>query len=43
MPDTKTATCWRAVVEAHAASDLTIRDFARQQGVNASSLAWWRS
>jgi transposase-like protein len=43
MPDTTTATRWRAVVEAHAASGLTIRDFARQHGVNASSLAWWRS
>lgn len=43
MPDTSTATRWRAVVEAHAASGLTIRDFARQHGVNASSLAWWRS
>jgi hypothetical protein len=40
MPDTTPATRWRGVVEAHAASGLTIRDFARQHGVNASSLAW---
>ncbi|MBL8614695.1 MAG: transposase [Deltaproteobacteria bacterium] len=43
MPDTTTATRWRAVVEAHAASGLTNRDFSRQHGVNPSSLAWWRS
>jgi transposase-like protein len=43
MSDTPTASRWRALVEAHAASGLPIREFAQLHQVNASSLSWWRS
>lgn len=43
MSDTPTASRWRALVEAHAASGIPIREFARLHQVNASSLSWWRS
>lgn len=43
MSDTPTASRWRALVEAHAASGTPIREFARLHQVNASSLSWWRS
>ena len=43
MSDSPTASRWRVLVEAQAASGLPIREFARQRDVNASSLSWWRS
>ena len=43
MSDTPTASRWRALVEAHAASGIPIRELARLHQVNASSLSWWRS
>lgn len=43
MSDTPASRRWRSLVEAHAASGLTNREFAQQMGVNPRTLAWWRS
>ena len=37
-----TADSWADIVEQHACSGLTLRQFADRHGVNRSTLAWWR-
>ena len=39
----KTRDEWRGLVGELERSELTVRDFALQRGVNARTLGWWRS
>lgn len=34
---------WRRVIAAQERSGLTVREFAEAQGINATTLYWWRS
>lgn len=34
---------WRARVDEQERSGLTVREFARQRGLNGNTLSWWRS
>jgi len=43
MATTPAAQRWAAVIGRHEASGLTIRQFAKDNGLNAGTLAWWRS
>lgn len=43
MPESPTTRRWRALVEAHAVSGMTSREFAQQMDVNPRTLTWWRS
>jgi len=40
---TPAAKRWSAIIDEHEASGKTIRVFAASRGVNAKTLAWWRS
>lgn len=42
MPASKAWTRWSAVVDDLEASGLTARAFARERGLNANTLGWWR-
>lgn len=33
---------WSSIVAAHERSGLSVREFARDRGLNANTLAWWR-
>lgn len=39
----KTEARWRALVREQESSGRTVQEFARQRGLSAASLYWWRS
>lgn len=43
MVHTPAATRWSKLIDEQEDSGLSVRDFAANRGLNASTLAWWRS
>ena len=43
MSTTPAATRWAAIIDRQEASGLSVRCFAQQNGINPSTLSWWRS
>lgn len=43
MPTSPAALRWATIIESQERSGQTVRQFARDQGLNPNTLAWWRS